>query len=144
MSLSNLGRWTVQMRWWIIAFWALAFTASLFLAPKVTSALRSGFGEVKTESRTTLRLIVKRLGIPESAIALVFSSDSLQATDPRYAQELEQTVAPLRDLPQVVRVVTPYSTQNPNMICSDGPITYAIVQLRTDIGASVDLYPEIL
>ena len=141
--LYDLGRLMVRLRWWVIAFWALVFIASLTLAPRVTSALKSGFGDVETESRVALRLMADRLNLPESSVTLVFSSDELQATDPEYVRALETMIAPLRDVPEVVRIVTAFSTGNADMISPDGRTTYAFVQLNTGIDASVDMFPEI-
>ena len=141
--LYRLGGLMVTLRWWVIAFWVVVFAISLPFAPRVTSALKSGFGDVDTESRIALRLMTERMGIPESSVTLVFSSDDLVVTDARYVQEVDKTLAPLADLPQVAGVVTFYNTGNPDMVSSDGRATYAFVQLNTDIDASVDLFPKI-
>ena len=141
--LYNLGRSMVRLRWWVVVFWALLLAGSLFLAPRVTSSLKSGFGEVETESRIALRIMVEKLDIPESAVTLVFSSDRLVATDPGYARQVEETIAPLYDMPEVVRVVTFYTSQNQDMVSADGRTTYGFVQLNTDIETSVDIFSEI-
>ena len=141
--LYRLGRLMVRLRWWVIAFWAVVFIGSLSLAPRVTSALKSGFGEAETESRTALKLLGEKLDIQESTITLVFSSDDLLASDPQYIQQVKSSIAHLENNPHVVRVVTFYNTQNPNMIASDGRTTYALVFLDTDIDASVDMFPQI-
>jgi RND superfamily putative drug exporter len=143
LTLHKLGLLMVRHRWWVVALWAAVLVPSLVLAPRVTSALTSGFGEADTESRVALRLMADRLGVPESSITLVFSSDELQATDPRYVQAVEETVAPLRDIPEVMRVVTYYTTNNPHMISADGHTTYGFVLLDAQIDAGIDLFPEI-
>ena len=143
MTLHDLGLLMVRRRWWVVAFWAAVFIASATLAPRVTSVLKSGFGETKTESRTALRLMSDNLDVPESSITLVFSSDELQATDPRYVQAVEETVAPLRDIPEVGRVVTYYTTNNPYMISADGRTTYGFVLLDAQIDDAIDIFPEI-
>ena len=133
----------VKLRWWIIAFWVVVFALSLAFAPRAHSSLKSGFGQVDTESRTALRLMTERLDTPESSITLVFSSDDLDATDPRYVSEVETSIAPLRDIPEVERIVTFYSAQNPNMVSTDGHTTYAIVLMDADIDAAVNMVPEL-
>ena len=143
MTLNDLGLLMVRRRWWVVAFWAAVLIASATLAPRVTSVLKSGFGETKTESRTALRLMSDNLDVPESSITLVFSSDELQATDPRYVQAVEETVAPLRDIPEVGRVVTYYTTNNPHMISADGRTTYGFVLLDAQIDDAIDIFPEI-
>ena len=85
----------------MIAFWAVAFFASLPFAARATSVLKSGFGEVETESRMARRLVVERLDVPESSITLVFSSDELAASDPRYAQALQRATEPLSLIPRL-------------------------------------------
>ncbi|MCH8206776.1 MAG: MMPL family transporter [Chloroflexi bacterium] len=143
MTLHDLGLLMVRRRWWVVALWAAVLVPSLVLAPRVTSALKSGFGEAQTESRVALRLMSDRLDIPESSVTLVFSSDELQVTDPRYAQAVEGAVAPLRDIPEVRRVVTYYNTNNPDMISADGRTTYGFVLLDAQIDAAIDMFPEI-
>ena len=143
MTLHDLGLLMVRRRWLVVAIWAAVLVPSAVLAPRVTSALKSGFGEAKTESRLALRLMSDRLDVPESSVTLVFSSDALQATDPRYVQAVEETVAPLRDIPEVTRVVTYYNTNNPHMISADGRTTYGFVLLDAQIDAAIDMFPEI-
>ena len=133
----------VRRRWWVIAFWVLVFAGSLPFAPRVTASLKSGMGEADTESRAALRLMTERLDLTGSSITLVFSSEELQVSDPRYVQEMQRTLSPLQDIPQVTRVVTFYSTQNPHMVSSDGRTTYASVLLDSGIDAAVGLAPEI-
>ena len=133
----------VRRRWWIVGFWAGVLVFSAVLAPRVTSVLKSGFGEAETESRVALKLMSDRLDIPESSITLAFSSEELQASDPRYVQAVEDTVAPLRDVPAVSRIVTYYTTANPHMIAADGRTTYGFVLLDADIDAAIDMFPDI-
>ena len=141
--LYKLGLLTVRLRWWIVFFWSLVFIASLPIAPRVTSVLKSGFGEADTESRAALRLMVDRMGTSQASITLVFSSSELQVTDPEYALRVENAVARLEDVQEVEGVVTYYETLNPHMVSSDRRTTYAFVLLSTSIGDSVDLVPVI-
>ena len=141
--LASLGVQVVRFRWWIIAFWGVVFIASVPLALQSTSSLKSGFGEVETESRVALRLMSERLELPESSVTLVFSSDSLQASDPRYVEAVERATAPLSQLPEVDRLITFHSAENPRMIAPDGRTTYAFVLLNADIDSAIDLVPDI-
>ena len=111
--LYKLGLLTVRLRWWIVFFWSLVFIASLPIAPRVTSALKSGFGEADTESRAALRLMVERMGTSQASITLVFSSSELQVSDPEYAQRVKSAVARLEDVREVEGVVTYYDTRKP-------------------------------
>ena len=122
---------------------SVVFALSLAFAPRALSSLKSGFGQVDTESRAALRLMTERLNIRESSITLVFHGDDLHATDPRYVAEVESTIAPLRDIPEVQRIVTFYGAQNPHMVSTDGHTTYAIVLMDTGIDDAVNMVPEL-
>ena len=141
--LASLGAHVVRFRWWIIAFWCAVFVVSVPFAFQATSSLKSGFGEVETESRIALRLMSERLELPESSVTLVFSSDSLDASDPRYVEAVERATAPLSQIPQVDRLITFNSADNNRMIAPDGRTTYAFVLLDADIDAATDLVPDI-
>jgi RND superfamily putative drug exporter len=119
------------------------FVVSVPFAFQATSSLKSGFGEVETESRIALRLMSERLELPESSVTLVFSSDSLDASDPRYVEAVERATAPLSQIPQVDRLITFNSADNNRMIAPDGRTTYAFVLLDADIDAATDLVPDI-
>ena len=133
----------VRLRWWVIGFWLMAFLASLVLAPRVTSVLKSGMGEADTESRAALRLLAERLDIQDANITLVFSSDDLHSSDPRYIEQVAEAIAPLRDLAAVERIITFYNTPNSRLVSPDGRTTYALVFLNTGIDESVDMFPDI-
>lgn len=141
--LASLGSHVVRLRWWIIGFWGVAFLASVPFASQATSSLKPGFGEVETESRIALRLMTQRLELPESSVTLVFSSDSLNASDPQYVEAVERATATLSQIPEVDRLITFYGTQNARMIAPDGRTTYAFVLLNADIDSATDLVPEI-
>jgi len=133
----------VRLRWWVIAAWAVMLMASLLLAPKAASELKSGFGDMDTESRIGLRLMDEKLGLSESTITLVFYSDDLLFSDYAYQEAVERAISPLRDLEEVERIMTAYDTTILNMASSDGHTSYVLVWLNTDIDDSVHLFPEI-
>ncbi len=151
--LNALAAGVIGLRWWIIAGWAGVFLLSLTLAPSVTSELKSGFGEVDTESRVALRQMRESLGLAESSITLVFSSDYLEAHNPAYVSEVEAAIAPLRDISEIVRIVTFYGVwdrgqpqgvrtgmiPDSGLTADDGRTTYAWVELDTAIDDSADL-----
>ena len=139
--LARWGHLMARLRWWVMGIWAAGLLVSLTLAPNVLSVLKSGFGNGDTESRVALSLMTDRLGIPESSITVVFSSDSLVVTDAAYAEAVRRTLAPLDAFPEVERISTFYDDADPFMVSSDMRSTYALVQLDADIDSSVDLYP---
>ncbi|MBM3925420.1 MAG: MMPL family transporter [SAR202 cluster bacterium] len=134
----RLGRFTVRYRWAIIAAWVAAFVVSLPLLARVTEPLKSGFGEVDTESRRALQIIADRFDSTEAGFTVVFQSDSLPATDARYREEVEKALSPLRDRREVEDVLTYYDGGTPSMVSADGRTTYALVRLELDIDEAID------
>ena len=137
--LTGLARFVLRFRWWVVATWAAIFLASLPLAPTVTAELKSGFGDVETESRLALRQLQDGLGVPESSVTLVFSSDRLVVSDAAYVSAVESAVGPLRHIPQVRGIATFYSVPSDSMVASDRRTSYAWVELDASISESIDL-----
>ena len=121
----------------------MVFLVSVPFAPRVTSQLKHGFGDLDTESRAALSLVGEELDFTESSITLVFSSDSLDVDDPAYAEAMERAVAPLRQLPEVVRVVTYYTVPGDTFVADDRRTTYAFVELDASVDEAVDLVEPI-
>ena len=141
--MASLATFVIRYRWWVIGAWIVVFVASLSLAPRVAGALKQGFGEVDTESRLAIRQMVDALDLSDSSVTLVFSSDSLEVTDPAYVGAMEDAVAPLREIPEVTRIVTFYSLPSETLIASDRRTTYAFVELDASIDESTALVEPI-
>ena len=90
----------------MILCWSLLLVASLFFSPRVVSQLKSGFGEADTESWRAQRILQKELGYTKSSITLVFDSETLTVTDPRYMAHMERVLSQVRSLPQVSHIDT--------------------------------------
>ena len=145
--MASLAAYVVRYRWWVIGAWIAVFLASAAFAPRVTVALKQGFGEVDTESRLAVRQMVDELDVSESGVTLVFSSDALQVSDPAYIAAMQDAIAPLREIPEVARVITFYSVPDEamgaTMVASDGRTTYAFVELDASIDESTTLVEPI-
>ena len=141
--LTRLAAFVIRFRWWVIGGWVVVFLVSVPFAPRVTSQLKHGFGDLDTESRAALSLVGEELDFTESSVTLVFSSDSLDVDDPAYAEEVERAVAPLRQLPEVVRIVTYYTVPGNTFVADDRRTTYAFVELDASVDEAVDLVEPI-
>jgi len=141
--LFRLGVLMVRFRWLVIALWVVACLLAATAAPRVTSQLKSGFGEADTESRRALNLLAEELGVREATITVVFSHVSLRATDPRYRQAVEEALSGLAGLPEVEQVVTLYDSGNPALVSKDGHTSYAVVYLNVTVDEAMNLYPEL-
>lgn len=139
----RLGTFAVRFRWPIIVFWAALFLISLPLAPQVVSKLKGGFGEADTESQRALDLLVKDLGDSESTFVLVFTSTSITIDDPQYVAEMERTLEPIREVPEVKVVTTFYNSVSTRLVSPDRTTTFAVVELDLDLDEGLDLYPSL-
>ena len=145
--LTRLAAFVIRFRWWVIGGWLLVFLVSIPFAPRVTSQLKHGFGDLDTESRAALRLMSEELGFTESSVTLVFSSDSFDVDDPAYVEQMERAVAPLRQRPEVASIITfyslaPYSdtgVPGDTFVSEDRRTTYAFVELDVSVDEAVDL-----
>lgn len=141
--LYKLGKLSYRLRWAIIVTWIVLSILSSYFALKVPTILQSGFGEMNTESRQALKLLVDELGITESGFTIVFSSPHLTMDDPKSLQEIELVLAHLNELPAVTRIDTFYDGGNDNMISRDRMTTYATVSMRGTIDEAIQSVPEI-
>ena len=141
--LTRLAAFVIRFRWWVIGGWALVFLVCAAFAPRVTSQLKHGFGELDTESRAALQLMTEELGFTESSVTLVFSSDSLDVGEPAYAEEMERAIAPLRQRLDVASVVTFYSVPSDTLVADDRRTTYAFVELDASLDEAVDFVEPI-
>ena len=141
--LTRLAAFVIRFRWWVIGGWVVVFLVSVPFAPRVTSQLKHGFGDLDTESRAALSLVDEQLDFSESSVTLVFSSETLDVDDLAYAEEVERAVAPLRQLPEVVRMVTYYTVPGDTFVADDRRTTYAFVELDASVDEAVDLVEPI-
>ena len=115
----------------------------MFFSPRVVSQLKSGFGEADTESWRAQRILQKELGYTKSSITLVFDSETLTVTDPRYMAHMERVLSQVRSLPQVSHIDTFATSAVSSMVSDDGHTTYATIFLKLSLDEAMDLYPDL-
>jgi len=124
----------VRWRWPIIAAWLLAASLSLLALPQVGSILRAGgFSAEGIEAEEAFERYEQDFGAVGSPIQIAFHHDEWRATDPAFAAEAERVLAPLADLPDVMRVLT--YQDNPTQIAPGGHTAYATLFF--------DLHPDV-
>lgn len=130
---SILGRAAYRWRWVILLLWALALLVAAPIVPRVSEVLKvGGFSSPNTEAAHARAVLERELGFAPSTLLVVYQSESLPATDPRFQQAVARSLANVRALPGVTDVLLP--STDPAMISRDGTTAYAIVGL--------DLPPE--
>ena len=140
--LFRLGLLVVRFRWLVVVLWAVVLALALLFAPRASSVLKGGFGDADVESRRGLEIMTDRLGLPEASLNVVFSSPTLEATDPAFVEEMQRVLRPLEALPEVPRVITHYGSGNPALISRDGQAAMALVFLDVGIDEAIHRYKE--
>jgi RND superfamily putative drug exporter len=154
--LARWGRLVYRARWIVLALSALSLCASLWII-HVGGRLDPPDIPSDTESGRARRLLEKELPGQPPSFSLIFSSNTRQALDPAFREEVERALAPLRRDPRVARVHTAYDPPGPlpqtvPFVSKDGRRTLATVELRGTAagfaslefsGLPPDVYPSL-
>ena len=101
----RLGRFVVRRRWWVVGAWALVLLAALPFAPRAPGVLSAGgFILDDLESARAKALLEEELGLPPSALVVVFHSDTLEAGTPAFELAAAQAMRDVPDAPHVAGV----------------------------------------
>ena len=103
----RLGRWVHRRRWWVIGAWVALLLVALPFAPRAPSALRAGGFTLDTlESARARALLEDELGLPPSALVLVYSSATEPAGSPAFEAAAAAATAAVSSAPHVTGVVS--------------------------------------
>ncbi len=103
----RLGRWVHRRRWWVIGAWVVLLLIALPFAPRAPSALRAGGFTLDTlESARARALLEDELGLPPSALVLVYSSATEPAGSPAFEAAASAATAAVSSAPHVTSVVS--------------------------------------
>ena len=134
--LARWGRFVHRYRVAVIVLSALSAIPSLALIAQGGRLVPVDIPST-TESGRALDLIGRELPGRPPSFTLIFSSRSLQVSDPAFRQEVERALAPLRADPRVERVLTGYdpptfdlSVPAAQLISRDGRGVLAVVELK--------------
>src|SRR5436190_7389830 len=120
--------------------------ASGFIAGRGGKLESGGFIETAESGRAS-RLNEKALPIVGgSTFTLIFSSDTLSASDPEFRAAVEAALVPLRTDPRKDSIITPYDTSvvDPTrQISKDGHAIAVDVAVKDTIDVARDYYPEL-
>jgi len=154
--LARWGRFVHRARWTVLGLSVLCLLASMWVI-HVGGRLHPPDIPTVTESARARRLLEKQLKGQPPSFNLIFSSETKQALDPAFRDEVERARAPLRRDPRVARVRTAYDPPGPlpmtmPLVSRDGRRTLATVELHGTgagfaslefSGLPPDLYPSL-
>ncbi len=142
--LLELGGWLFRWRRVVLAGWALVLLVALPVAPRVFRALSAGgFTSPDLEAFRASQLLADRFGANPSNLVLVYEDPGgeLNADDPRFTQDIEDSLSAVRGLNGVARVVT--AAENPRQLAPDDRAQYVTIGLATASSTVDDVVPNI-
>jgi putative drug exporter of the RND superfamily len=140
--LYRLGRWAAARRWWVVAAWLLAATATVGLSQLVGGEFSEEFGVPGTEAETAQQLLVERFPAQSGGSArLVLHAPSGELTDADNVPAVRSTLEAVRSLDGVAIVGDPVAGRG-GALSPDGATGFADVRYSLPINelgsASVD------
>ncbi len=136
----RLGRFVVRRAWWVVGAWAALLLIAIPFAPQVPGQLSAGgFILDDLESARAKALLGRELGLPASALVIVFSSPTLQAGTPEFEVAAADAIRDIPTAPHVARVVS--HLFSPSQISADRHTAYDIVFLDLPPDDSPDALP---
>jgi RND superfamily putative drug exporter len=127
-AFDRLGRFVVRRAWWVVGTWAFLLLLALPFAPQVPGRLSAGgFILDDLESARAKSLLESELGVPPSALVVVFSSPTLEAGTRAFELAAASAIGDVSTAPHVVRVIS--HLVSPRQISTDRHTAYDIVFL---------------
>ncbi len=124
----RLGLFVARHRWWVVGAWAVLVLVALPLAPQAPSVLRAGgFSLDDLPSSRARALLVDELGLPPSALVIVYDSPTLRAGTPEYELAAYRATQKVASAPHVVQVLS--HLYAPRQVSADGHTAYDVVLL---------------
>jgi RND superfamily putative drug exporter len=138
LVFSRLGAWCHDHRRAVLGLWIAVLILGGAVSGAVGSAFRDEFNLPDVESRTGFDILDDNFGGQGTGQVgtIVFTADQ-GVDDPQVRQRMEDLFAEVADMPDVVRVQSPYDQGGDEQIASRGDhagrIAYANVELPDDI-----------
>ena len=130
----RLGHFVFKHRRAVIIAWLVVIVLSALVAPKVSSRLAPGaVNPTRGEAADGYRILDQELGIRTNTLVVVFKSDTLQASDPLFMDEMDAAMASFQGIPELDPPITYRSSSDPNLISHNGRITYAVIGVNGDM-----------
>lgn len=122
----------------------LSLALLLVAAPVIPQGLSrldgGGWDAPNSESARLQAALEEDFGEHGSTIVIVFSSNTLPATDPAVQDEITRALAPLRDRSEVLSIAGYATTGSSQFISRDGKKTYVVITVDAESVAEAERY----
>ncbi|MGZ8528815.1 MAG: MMPL family transporter, partial [Candidatus Limnocylindrales bacterium] len=141
-AFERIGRLVHRRRGWVIGAWAVLLLVALPLAPRATAALRAGgFTLDRLESARARALLESELGLPPSALVLVYTSSTELAGSPAFEATAAAAAAAVGRAPHVMGTLSHLLA--PDQVSADRTTAYDVVLLDLAPDISPDALPGV-
>ena len=141
-AFERLGRCVYRRRYWVIGIWVVLLLAALPLAPRAAGALRAGGFTLDTlESARARTLLEHELGVPPSALVLVYTSSTELAGSVGFEAAASAAATAVRPAPHVTGILSHLLA--PAQVSADRSVAYDVVLLDLPADVSPDALPGI-
>ena len=141
-AFERLGRVVYRRRYWVIGIWVVLLLAAVPLAPRAAGALRAGGFTLDTlESARARTLLEHELGVPPSALVLVYTSSTELAGSVGFEAATSAAATAVRPAPHVTGILSHLLA--PAQVSADRSVAYDVVLLDLPADVSPDALPGI-
>lgn len=133
-----LGFGINKYRWFILFLWLLLIIASLPFTPEVITPFKNiGFVDRASESARANDTLNNRFGFSYNQFIVIYHSDSLKATEPKFINEIKQSLSGFKNFPVKNQIL--YPDIHNKQISEDKHTAYAIISFEGSEEASQQL-----
>ncbi len=141
-TFERLGGFVHRRRRWVIGAWAILLLLALPLAPRAASTLRAGgFTLDRLESAQARSVLERELGLPPSALVLVYSGSPGSAGSETFEAVAAAAASSIAGAPHVTGVLS--HALAPAQVSADGSTAYDVVLLDLAPDVSPDALPGV-
>lgn len=128
-SITTLADKVYRRRWRVLSVWLVLITAAAFFAPRLSEVTRGGgFDLPDSESWRAADILQSEFGRGyRRTVQIVYSDPSLQATDPRFREQVLDSVNRAARETGAANTITCYESGLPQLVSPDGTATYALL-----------------
>jgi RND superfamily putative drug exporter len=130
-----VGRFSYRFRWYVIAFWVAVFAISVAATPLLEDVLTGGFSDPDAPAEQAGALIEEKFAQGPTTLAVIFRSETLQATSDEFQHLEMQALDALTEanIPNLASVQTYASTGSTLMISDDGHSSVSVLSFSADL-----------
>lgn len=125
----RFGKFIYHYRWLVVILWLVLFASCLPLLPQVMDPFKSiGFIDQTSRSAKANDLLNKDLGYSYNRFIIMYNSNKLLATHPKFMQEVKDSLADMKHLPVEHQII--YPDTNKHQISHDKHTAYAVILFK--------------